>query len=260
MRFLGRMADNPWPQDMVIRVEDTPQHLTILLFIRHAWGIAADADVPGSTRCRTSAPHACRTPREKASGRPAGTAPGAGVGAGTRWSSRNRRGCRRPSRSARRHGRGRAWNPVIPPFWQADYGWAGIDPAAYNDWETLQPPRLRATSQECGGFTWRRSLQALTAAWRAGWILSLCFPTRGSSPADHQPPPGRVRCRPHDPEQLQQGAWNSTVVPGGPCPGPAAAEAVARQGLPRPPACLPPSRISAALSTACPLVIGQALG
>ena len=31
---------------MAIRVDDTPHHLTVLLFIRHAWGIAADVDVP----------------------------------------------------------------------------------------------------------------------------------------------------------------------------------------------------------------------
>ena len=37
---------NPWPQGMAIRVDETPHQLTILLFIRHAWGIAADVDVP----------------------------------------------------------------------------------------------------------------------------------------------------------------------------------------------------------------------
>jgi hypothetical protein len=46
MRFTEPMPHDPWPHDMVIRVDDTPQHLTVLLFIRQAWGIAAGPDVP----------------------------------------------------------------------------------------------------------------------------------------------------------------------------------------------------------------------
>jgi hypothetical protein len=46
MRFTEPVPHNPWPHDMVIRVDDTPQHLTVLLFIRQAWGVAANADVP----------------------------------------------------------------------------------------------------------------------------------------------------------------------------------------------------------------------
>ena len=46
MRFTEPVPNNPWPHGMAISVEDTPQHLTILLFIREAWGIAAGADVP----------------------------------------------------------------------------------------------------------------------------------------------------------------------------------------------------------------------
>jgi hypothetical protein len=64
MRFLGRMPDNPWPQDMAIRVDDAPHHVAVLLFIRPARGLRPTPRFPGSTRCRKSAPRACRTPRE----------------------------------------------------------------------------------------------------------------------------------------------------------------------------------------------------
>lgn len=46
MMYRDRVPDNPWPRGMAIRVDDTPHHLTVLLFIRHAWELAADAEVP----------------------------------------------------------------------------------------------------------------------------------------------------------------------------------------------------------------------
>ena len=144
MRYWGRMPDNPWPHGMAIRVDDTPHHLTVLLFIRHAWKIAADADVPrleplpdvGTSRIPDSA-----TPAE--------------------WQARWRRAWDRawdwysveepdptihptPGYLREVSRPGHDLDPLIPPFWQADHGWEGIDAGAYNAWEMASGPQAYA--------------------------------------------------------------------------------------------------------------------
>jgi hypothetical protein len=36
----------PWPHDMMIRVNDGPNHLALLLFVRQAWSLANDMGIP----------------------------------------------------------------------------------------------------------------------------------------------------------------------------------------------------------------------
>jgi len=45
MRSTRPIPGDPWPHDMVLRIEDEPRELTSLLFVREAWGLPID-DVP----------------------------------------------------------------------------------------------------------------------------------------------------------------------------------------------------------------------
>src|SRR3954452_6655568 len=46
MRSNRPLPGNPWPHDMAITVSENPNHIALLLFIRSAWGIAQDMDIP----------------------------------------------------------------------------------------------------------------------------------------------------------------------------------------------------------------------
>lgn len=60
MRASGPIRGNPWPHDMAIALEEHPLSLDLLLFIRHAWSMAADAEIPGLRPSRD--PGASRVP------------------------------------------------------------------------------------------------------------------------------------------------------------------------------------------------------
>ncbi|WP_219816503.1 hypothetical protein [Arthrobacter sp. Y81] len=180
MRFTEPMPHNPWSQDMVIRVDDNPQHLTVLLFIRQAWGIAASADVPPLSP----------VPEGGASRLPA-------VPDRNEWEARWHRAWGRawdwyavqepdptvrpaPGYIREFSQPGRDLNPLIPPFWQAEYGWDGIDGDAYGDWQRRcsppahgQPRRKAADSPE------PQSLPALVAAWKNGLDTVVVLPYAG---------------------------------------------------------------------------------
>jgi hypothetical protein len=183
MRFTEPVPRNPWPHDMIIRVDDTPQHLTILLFIRQAWGIADGAAVPPLDP----------VPDIGASQLP--EAPGRTV-----WEARWHRAWERawqwysiqePDPTVRPTpgfirevwAPGRDPNPLIPPFWQSGYGWEGIDGDAYSAWLRRcsphayeQPPqrtRRAAAAPE------PRSLAALIAAWQGGLDTVIVLPYAG---------------------------------------------------------------------------------
>lgn len=42
MRRTHPIPGDPWPHDMVLRIEDEPRELTSLLFVREAWGLGID--------------------------------------------------------------------------------------------------------------------------------------------------------------------------------------------------------------------------
>lgn len=180
MRLLGRAPDNPWPNDMAIRVEDTPHHLTILLFIRHAWGIAADVDVP-----RLDPLPEVGLSRIPETAAPAG------------WDARWRRAWKRawdwysveepdptihptPEYIRAASQPGHALDPLIPPFWQADHGWEGIDVHAYNAWEMASSPRAYARPRRNAAASPEpQSLAALIAAWESGLDTVVVLPYEG---------------------------------------------------------------------------------
>ncbi|CAI3803181.1 hypothetical protein NKCBBBOE_03283 [Pseudarthrobacter sp. MM222] len=184
MRLWGPMPSTAWPAGMTISVDDTPHHLTILLFARHAWGIAADADVPrldpvpdpGSSRLPGSADKA-------------------------EWEGRWHRAWRRawdwyavqepdPTihpepgfiRAATQPGQG--LNPLIPPLWQADYGWDGLDAAAFSAWERECRPRADGHARtrlrrSAAALPEPQSLPALIAAWEGGLDTVIVLPYAG---------------------------------------------------------------------------------
>ena len=180
MRYWGRVPDSPWPHGMAIRVDDAPHHLTVLLFIRHAWKIAADADVPrleplpdvGTSRIPDSA-----APAE--------------------WEARWRRAWGRawdwysvvepdpaihptPGYIREVSQPGHALDPLIPPFWQADHGWEGIDAGAYTAWEMASGPQAYARPRRNAAESPEpQSLPALIAAWENGLDTVIVLPYQG---------------------------------------------------------------------------------
>lgn len=180
MRLWRQRTPNRWPRGMAVRVDATPHHLTVLLFIRHAWGIAVDAGVPRLDP----------VPDVGLSRIPEAASP-------AEWDARWRRAW------------ARAWDwysvqepdpaihptpgyiravsepfheldPLIPPFWQADYGWEGIDPHAYNAWEQrCSPDAFAAPRRRAADSPEPQSLPALVAAWQDGIDTVIVLPYEG---------------------------------------------------------------------------------
>lgn len=180
MRLWGPMPDNPWPEGMAIAVDETPHHVSILLFVRHVWGIAADADVP---------------PLEPAPD--GGTSKIPDSAAPAEWDARWRRAWKRawdwfavvepdptihptPGHIRKVSQPGHALDPLIPPFWQADHGWEGIDAAAYTTWEMACSPYAYGLSRRSAADSpEHQSLPALVAAWESGLDTMIVLPYKG---------------------------------------------------------------------------------
>ncbi len=157
---------------MVIRIEDHPLALNMLLFIRHAWSIAADADIP---ELRPSPDPGSSTLPDSASV--------------TQWEDRWRIAWRRawdwyevrdPSPSElptpemiRDVSRpGQDLHPLIPPLWSAEYGWEGLDLAAFNSWDQHLGARIPTDAE-------RWSLLDLIPAWESGLDTVIVLPYAG---------------------------------------------------------------------------------
>ena len=71
-------------------------------------------------------------------------------------------------------------DPLIPPFWQADHGWAGIDAAAYNAWAMASGPQADAHAHRSAAeHPEPQSLPALIAAWKNGLDTVIVLPYQG---------------------------------------------------------------------------------
>lgn len=160
MRSVHELPGEPWPHDMVISV-DQPDNLLTLLFVRHVWSIARDADIPV-----LSPP-----PAPGNSTRP--ESPSSDVWAARwveTWSAAwawYADGAGGPALEAARSDPRAALAAVVanlPPMWETQYGSAGIDRDAVWRWmQTLHDaPVPRDEAPE------RRNLSDLVAAWRDG--------------------------------------------------------------------------------------------
>lgn len=56
MRSVDPMPGNPWPHDMVLRIQDDEQGLLDLLWVRATWGLAPAGDVPPPPEITPDAP------------------------------------------------------------------------------------------------------------------------------------------------------------------------------------------------------------
>lgn len=176
MRSLMSMEGNPWPHDMVISIEDHSSSLEELLWIREAYGLSPEGDVP---------PMLVDTPAI------VGDADDADAWQGS-WSEIRDAAVRHAGvvttqaqieelmRSADASPeRLEALRSMHGPSWRDRFGDAALE-RGYDAWsqrrfETLTRQmrvRLRDTPEH-------RSLPALTAAWEAGLTRIVTIPCRG---------------------------------------------------------------------------------
>lgn len=179
MRFSNPLARNPWPHDMAITVEDHPFPLNLLLFIRQAWQLEVDADIPKllplPARGNSKAPDSASLPEW-----------------GTRWqtawdrawtwyqiadSSRPQYPTQESMRQMQETMRqvmqpGQPLHPSIPPLWTADYDWDGIDQDAFNTWDQSLAPKILTDVE-------RQNLSSLIPAWESGMDTIIVLPYAG---------------------------------------------------------------------------------
>ncbi|WP_213816940.1 hypothetical protein [Glaciihabitans sp. dw_435] len=172
MQSLYPDPSNPWPHDMLLRIEDQNAHLTELLFVRAAWGLAPDIPVPeldprvmpGESRMPDTAT------REE-------------------WDRRWRQQWAKtwlwydyeepwtPEAGLQSIAeKSEAMNPYFPPRWTDDYGWDGIDREALDDWvgSMPDPHQLRLEDEPE-----RRNLDDLIPAWKSGLDTIVVVPFAG---------------------------------------------------------------------------------
>ena len=173
MRSDRPIPGNPWPHDMVISI-DEPYNICQLLFIRNAWGIASDVDIPMLDPF----------PDAGDSFLPSGASE-------SEWSARWKREWsrawvwysiqdpkQRPTSDLLRQlsKPGRPLHPAFPPFWQAEYGDASIDSEAFEKWRRALRPEMLVALESTPE---RVCLGALIAAWNAGLETVVTLPYAG---------------------------------------------------------------------------------
>ncbi|MBB6406054.1 hypothetical protein [Arthrobacter sp. AZCC_0090] len=176
MRWINAPAgmpwNNPWPHDMVISVEDRSLPLNELLFIRHAWDLAPDADIPALSP--RPAPGASRTPGSASVAEWEERWQTAWKRAWDWYEMRERTAENRPTPEVIRQVTRPAQplHPFIPPLWSSEYGRDGVDQAAFHAWHNSLVPAVPPTAE-------RDSLQALIPAWESGLEEIIVLPYAG---------------------------------------------------------------------------------
>jgi hypothetical protein len=172
MQWSTPRPGNPWPQEMVITVDDHPLSLNLLLFVRHAWSLVSDADIPRLTPAPD--PGASQAPDTASL---------------SEWNERWRIAWNRawawytiqdedrtkhPTQEILREvfQPGQELHPLVPPLWTVEYDWDGLDQAAFNSWDRSLSP-LTPTDEE------RKNLQDLIPAWESGLDTVIVLPYDG---------------------------------------------------------------------------------
>lgn len=165
-----------WPPGMVLSI-DTPHHITHLLFLRAAWGL----------RTAITPPLLDPQPEPGMSAAPQSASREEWA---RRWDAQwmlawdwygieqHRAGLAGLTSERMRElvGDGSGLNPVVPPMWSFRYGDDGFDHEAYGAWSRsfTRIPQGPLEDQPM-----RRSVQAVTAAWRTGLETVIVLPYAG---------------------------------------------------------------------------------
>jgi len=204
MRSAEAIPNNPWPHDMSITVENGPLALLELLWVREAWGVQPQGDVPPLLR---DAP----APLGRTSRADAGAEAGDGAGAETRDGAGDEAGAET---------RDGAWAAAWPDLWAACLAHAAVPPhpslfmrvhataegsaeradllrtltgprwrdrfgdLAFDDsfdaWRQARSDEVaRASAVPLDASPERRALEALIPAWRAGLSTVITLPCAG---------------------------------------------------------------------------------
>ncbi len=170
MQWSTPRPEIPWPHDMMIRVNDGPKHLTLLLFVRQAWSLANDMGIPqlepapdfGDSQMPASADAATWDKRWQKAWHQA-------------WSWYEiEEPTHHPTPAELRESEdpSQGLNQFVPPFWTKQYEWEGLDRDAYHAWEQSLTPKFPQDAEP-------RSLQALIPAWKSGIDTIIVLPYKG---------------------------------------------------------------------------------
>lgn len=157
---------------MVISIDDHPLALNLLLFVRHAWSIVPDVDVPVLDRA----------PNPGASAMPVSASRDEWT---DRWQIAWQRAwdwysIQEPDRTKHPTPEimqdvlrpGQELHPLMPPLWTSEYEWEGLDREAFNQWQaTLSPFPPRGSE--------RKNVADLIPAWESGLDTVLVLPYAG---------------------------------------------------------------------------------
>ncbi|MBZ4486425.1 hypothetical protein LQ938_07420 [Microbacterium sp. cx-55] len=181
MRSSTPIPGNPWPHDMALTVDDRPQHLIEMLWIREAHALRPDvlpllpllSDAPqpaavqvdDSTRStwRDAWPriwaevlaHAGQNPDPAVFDRLSHTASGS------------------PERQS-------LLDEIVGPSWAGEFGSDALTDPSYVSWDREGTDRyLAALTRGHDGTPERRDLDALVPAWRAGLTTVVSIPCQG---------------------------------------------------------------------------------
>lgn len=182
MRSLIPIPGDPWPHDMVITIEDRPDALLELLWLREAYELRPDADdLPPLLQVpprgdMTNVPSAAEREEWTAAWPSlwAATLAHAGKDSDPALHERLRRS---PNGSPERL---HLLQEIVGPNWRDRFGADALDRDSYREWNdaTFQAT-LAARPAGLEGHALRRDLDAVISAWRAGMTKIIAIPCRG---------------------------------------------------------------------------------
>ncbi|MGC0141409.1 hypothetical protein [Pseudactinotalea sp. Z1732] len=143
----ARRTVTQWPAETTLKVDERPQHFLMLLYVRHAWGIAVDESVPELE----PAPEPGHSQMPETASQ-------------QEWSSRwsrawqrawdwyrveDRAGSPPDERTVAEIARpGQPLSPSLPPQWAHEHGRDGVDMERYSLWLSALLPDFSAAPHE----------------------------------------------------------------------------------------------------------------
>ncbi|MBD8045437.1 hypothetical protein H9638_16660 [Arthrobacter sp. Sa2BUA2] len=156
---------------MTIIIDDHAQNLKLLLFVRQAWMVAQDVQVPalspvaatGTSKIPESASREVWDERWKQQWNRSWAWFNVSTVQDAPLSQEEMRNLSRP---------GQDLHPIVPPFWTVEYGDEGLDLGAFNTWDRQTMPNFPSRSE-------RDALPALVKAWQHGLTTIIVLPYLG---------------------------------------------------------------------------------